>query len=159
MGLIIRSSEIHAAGCYTTTPIRRGTRILEYAGPRIPKDKADELYAGKPHTYLFGLEEGGLVIDGHGMAMFVNHSCDPNCETEEDDQGRVWIVALRDIAPGEELTYDYRLYDGEGDEPCFCRSRHCRGTMYSPSEVRKRERANGGKGATKKAREKKTSRK
>ena len=54
------------------------------------------------------------------MAMFINHSCDPNCETEEKD-GRVWIRAIRNIAPGEEITYDYCLYDGGDDEAvCNC---------------------------------------
>ena len=118
MGLIIRSSAIHAAGCYTTRPIAAGTRIIEYTGPRIPKSVADELYANQPYTYLFGLGDGETVIDGHGTAAFINHSCDPNCETEEDENARVWISALRDIAPEEELTYDYSLYDGEGQEPC-----------------------------------------
>jgi SET domain-containing protein len=141
MGLIIRSSEIHAAGCYTTEPIRKGTRIVEYTGPRLPKAVADELYEDLPHTYLFGLEDGVNVIDGHGTAAFINHSCDPNCETDEDDQARVWIIATRDIQPGEELTYDYNLYDGEGEAPCFCGSGTCRGTMYSPEEIRKRRRA------------------
>ncbi len=142
MGLIIRSSDIHAAGCYTTTPIPRGTYVLEYTGPRIRKSVADEIYADKPCTYLFGLSEGGLVIDGHGMAAFVNHCCQPNCETEEDEDGRVWIVALRDIAAGEELTYDYCLYDGDGEEPCFCGSPRCRGSMYSKAEMRRRARGN-----------------
>ena len=79
-----------------------------------------------------------MVIDGHGMAMFVNHSCDPNCEIEET-KGRVYIDALRKIAAGEELTYDYSLYDGDDEDPaiCTCGSQNCRGTMYSPEEVKK----------------------
>jgi SET domain-containing protein len=141
MGLIIRSSDIHAAGCYTTAPIAKGTRIVEYTGPRLPKDLADELYAGKAYTYLFGVGDGTTVIDGHGIAMFINHCCDPNCETQEDDDGHVWIYAIRDIAAGEELTYDYCLYDGEGDELCSCGAHNCRGTMYSPEEIRRRKRA------------------
>jgi uncharacterized protein len=149
MGLIIRSSAIHAAGCYTTAPISNGTRIIEYTGPRIPKIVADEMYAEKPCTYLFGLSDKETVIDGHGMAAFINHSCDPNCESEEDEQGRVWISAIRDIASGEELTYDYCLYDGDGDEPCACGTRHCRGTMYSREEVRKRGHAQAGRSGRK----------
>jgi hypothetical protein len=63
--------------------------------------------------------------------MFINHSCDPNCETSEVG-GRVWIEAIRDIASGEEITYDYCLYDGGGEEaPCNCGTAHCRGTMYA----------------------------
>jgi hypothetical protein len=140
MGLVIRSSAIHAAGCYTTTPIRKGARVVEYTGARIPKDDADVKYEHSPTTYLFGVGDGSLVIDGHGTAMFINHSCEPNCETEEID-GRVWIMAIRGIKPGEELTYDYFLYDGDDDEArCNCGSAHCRKSMYSPEEIRRRAR-------------------
>ncbi|MGA8109736.1 MAG: SET domain-containing protein-lysine N-methyltransferase [Acidobacteriaceae bacterium] len=140
MALIIRSSAIHAAGCYTMDPIRKGSRVVEYTGPRIPKEIADEKYENSPTTYLFGIGDGSLVIDGHGTAMFINHSCDPNCETEEAD-GRVWIMAIRNIKAGEELTYDYFLYDGDDDEArCNCGSPQCRGSMYSPEEIRRRAR-------------------
>jgi hypothetical protein len=75
------------------------------------------------------------------MAMFINHSCDANCETSEEN-GRVWIKAIRTIAAGEEITYDYCLYDGGGDEAiCNCGAKTCRGTMYSPSEIRRRKAA------------------
>ena len=141
MALIIRSSAIHAAGCYTTSRIRKGTQVVEYTGPRIPKEEADVKYANSPTTYLFGVGDGSTVIDGHGTAMFINHSCNPNCETEEID-GRVWIMAIRNIAAGEELTYDYYLYDGDDDEAaCNCGAVQCRRTMYAPEEIRKRARA------------------
>ena len=81
--LLIRSSSIHAAGCYTLDPIPRGRRVLEYDGARISKELADERYADRPVTYLFGFGDKGDVIDGFGTAMFLNHSCDPNCRTEE----------------------------------------------------------------------------
>ncbi len=140
MGLIIRSSAIHAAGCYTTTPIRKGARVAEYTGHRLSKAEADTRYDETPITYLFGLGDGTVVIDGHCMAMFINHSCDPNCETHEEN-GRVWIKAIRTIAAGEEITYDYCLYDGDDDEAlCNCGTRKCRGTMYSQSESRRRKR-------------------
>ncbi len=112
---------------------------MEYTGPLIDKDKADLLYADRPITYLFGIGDGTQVIDGHGTAMFINHSCDANCETEEID-GHVWIMAIRDIAAGEELCYDYCLYDGDEEEaPCNCGARNCRGTMFSPEEIRRRK--------------------
>jgi len=140
MGIIIRSSTIHAAGCYATTSIRKGSRVAEYTGPRLNKDEADTRYDEAPITYLFGLGDGTVVIDGHCMAMFINHSCDPNCETHEE-KGRVWIKAIRKIEPGEEITYDYCLYDGDGDvAACNCGAKKCRGTMYSREEVRRRAR-------------------
>jgi uncharacterized protein len=141
MALIIRSSAIHAAGCYTTTVIRKGELVTEYTGYPMSKAEADEAFAGTSVTYLFGLGDGSMVIDGHSMAMFINHSCRPNCETEEID-GHVWIRAIRNIAAGEEITYDYCLYDGGEDEAlCNCGAEKCRGTMYSRAEIKSRRAA------------------
>jgi SET domain-containing protein len=141
MGLMIRSSAIHAAGCYTTSRIPKGVKVVEYTGPRISKDEADERFKDSKITYLFGIGDGSKVISGHGMAMYINHSCDPNCETDELN-GRVWIISLRNIAAGEELTYDYNLYDGDDDEArCYCGAATCRQTMYSPEEIARRKRA------------------
>ena len=114
---------------------------MEYTGPLITKAEADAKYENSPTTYLFGVGDGSMVIDGHCTAMFINHSCDPNCETEEI-KGRVWILAIRDIRPGEELTYDYNLYDGDEDEAlCNCGSKNCRKTMYALEEMKRRARA------------------
>jgi SET domain-containing protein len=141
MGLIIRSSSIHAAGCYTTSPIGKGVKVVEYTGPRISKRQADARFKDSKITYLFGIGDGSTVINGFGMAMYINHSCDPNCETEELD-GQVWVMSLRAIEPGEELTYDYNLYDGDEDEArCYCGASTCRKTMYSPEEIARRKRA------------------
>ena len=140
MALIIRSSAIHAAGCYTTAAIRKGARVAEYTGHKLTKAEADTAYESSPITYLFGLGSGEIVIDGHCTAMFINHSCDANCETSEI-RGRVYIKSIRPIAAGEEITYDYCLYDG-GDDPatCNCGAKKCRGTMYSEEEVKRRAR-------------------
>ncbi|HEX6504467.1 MAG TPA: SET domain-containing protein-lysine N-methyltransferase [Terriglobales bacterium] len=140
MGLTLAFSKIHSTGCYTNMPIPKGTFVIEYTGPRLTVAEADELYAEQEETYLFGLEDGKQVIDGYGIAAFINHSCDPNCQTTEDEHGRVWIFALRDIAAGEELTYDYGLYDGDEDDPstCVCGAKTCRGTLYSEEEIERR---------------------
>jgi uncharacterized protein len=140
--LVIRRSRIDSEGCHTTAPIKKGTFIVEYAGPRITIKQADALYDDHPQTYLFGLTDGRHVIDGEGVAAFINHSCDPNCEADEI-KGRVWIVACRDIDAGEELTYDYNLYDGDLDDPspCSCGAKNCRGSMYSEAELARRAKA------------------
>lgn len=130
MALVVRPSRIHAVGVYTNAPIRKGTRIVEYAGERITPQEADRRYEGASRTYLYGLEDGKTVIDGHGLGAYLNHSCDPNCEVDEV-KGRVWLYAIRDIAAGEELVWDYNLYDDEDPAPCHCGSPKCRGTMYS----------------------------
>jgi uncharacterized protein len=140
MGVIIRSSSLHGAGVYTTSFVAEGTRILEYTGPRLRAKQTDGMYAESEVTYLFGMDDGKTVIDGFGMAAFVNHSCHPNCETDEIDK-RIWIIALKDIAAGEELTYDYNIYDAEPGEkcPCHCGAADCRKTMYSEEEVKRQE--------------------
>ena len=139
MGLIIRSSAIHAAGCYTTTAIRKGDRVAEYTGRRLSKAEADARYEDSPITYLFGLGDGAIVIDGHCTAMFINHSCNANCETSEVDD-RIWITAIKNISPGDEITYDYCLYDGGDDEAiCNCGAKTCRISMYSKEEIKRRK--------------------
>jgi len=142
MALVVRPSRIHSVGVFTNSPIRKGTRLLEYQGPRISPEEADRLYDGADRTYLYGLGDGRVIIDGEGLAAYLNHSCDPNCEIDEID-GRAWIFALRDISAGEELSWDYNLYDDEDPAPCHCGSPACRGTMYSREWLAKvRRRAN-----------------
>jgi SET domain-containing protein len=136
MTLILRQSRIHSYGCYTTRPIRKGRLIVEYVGEYLTYEQADDLYDDFENTYLFGLDGGKRIIDGYGVAAFVNHSCKPNCETDQI-RGKMWIIALRDIAAGEELTYDYNLYDGEDDAPCLCGAARCRGSLYSATHLRK----------------------
>jgi SET domain-containing protein len=152
MALVVRPSRIHAAGVFTNTPVRKGTRLIEYSGPRITPEEADRLYTDAPRTYLYGLDDGKTVIDGHGIAAYLNHSCDPNCEVDEI-KNRAYIFALRDIKAGEELLWDYNLYDDDDPAPCHCGSPKCRGTMYSREWMAKLRR----KAARKKAKSKKQS--
>lgn len=126
--------------------IPRGTRIVEYKGERISHEEADRrysrLHANSPHTMLFTVNDE-IVIDAtrHGnSARWINHSCAPNCEVE-DENDRIFIEARRDIRPGEELSYDYNLQLGEPHtksakraHACFCGSRRCRGTMLGEKE-------------------------
>jgi SET domain-containing protein len=147
-GLVVRSSSIHAAGCYTTRPIKQGVRICEYDGPRLSKAAADARYEDRHVTYLFACG-GNQVIDGFGTPMFFNHSCDPNCETEQDEHGRIYISTMRDIAAGEELTYEYNLHDSDEDsQDCYCGAPICRGTMFSDMELKRRARIAKKKAAT-----------
>ena len=134
--ITIRASDIHGRGVYATRLIKKGTRIIEYTGKRIPDHERPE-DDDTSHTFYFGLDNG-LVIDprvGGNAARWINHSCEPNCEAIEK-RSRVFIYAMRDIYPGEELLYDYAL---EIDEPiterakkqyrCLCGNSNCRGTM------------------------------
>jgi SET domain-containing protein len=150
MPLFVRPSRIHAVGVYTSTPVRKGERILEYSGPRISAEEADRRYENSPRTYLYGLDDGKTIIDGEGMAAYLNHSCEPNCEVDEI-KGHVWILAMRDIVVGEELLWDYNLYDDDDPAPCYCGAVTCRGTMYSEEWLAKVRRRAARKKQAKKA--------
>jgi SET domain-containing protein len=147
-GLIVRSSSIHAAGCYTMRPIKKGVRVCEYDGPRLTKAVADSRYEDRFVTYLFACGRN-TVIDGFGTAMFINHCCDPNCETEQDENGRVFVSTIRDVAAGEELTYEYNLHGSDEDtQDCYCGVPACRTTMFSDYELKRRARIEKKKAAT-----------
>ena len=134
----VRNSGVHGRGFYATRLISKGTRIIEYAGQRVSwEDAPDE--ENNPHTFNFGLESGQVINPeiGGNDARWINHCCNPNCEAIEED-GRIFIYAMRDIEAGEELFYDYAM---EIDEPiteeskrkfaCHCGSSNCRGTMLA----------------------------
>lgn len=145
----LRTSAIHGRGVFARRSIPKGTRILEYVGERISTEEADERYDDdameRAHTFLFTVDERTVIDaarDGN-EARFINHSCEPNCETVNED-GRIFIEALRAIAPGEELTYDYNLERGELTPgwreryACSCGTPSCRGTLIAPPPRRRR---------------------
>ncbi len=150
-----RSSKIHGNGVFATAPIKKGEDIVEYKGKMITHAEADALYFGdidSGHTFLFTLNEDWILDANRGgnVARWINHSCDPNAiafvhghESEDLKKDRVIIEALRDIKPGEEITYDYGF---EFDIPyteelkqiwaCRCGSPKCIGTMLKPKPVK-----------------------
>jgi SET domain-containing protein len=147
LGIEVRSSPIQGRGCFTTRAIKKGTWLLEYTGRRLRREEANRIYHKLPTTYLFLLSDGQTVIDGIGMASLVNHSCEPNCQPTEQD-GRIYLLARRNIAAGEELTFDYNLCNSnENQMLCHCNSRKCRGTMYSKAEIARRKKLAKGRGA------------
>ena len=142
----VRRSRVHGLGVFATRRIRRGTRIVEYLGERISHREADRRYARKKaddnHTFLFIVDRGVVIdagLDGND-ARFINHGCDPNCESVTD-QRRVYVEAIRTIQPGEELKYDYSIGRDQDDPPnvdeiyaCRCGVESCRGTMLWPAK-------------------------
>lgn len=140
----VRDSPVHGKGVFARRAIAAGTRLLEYRGQRISWKEALRRHPHDPqqpnHTFYFSLEQGGVIdanVDGNS-ARWINHSCAPNCEAREVD-GRVFIHALRDLEPGEELFYDYHLSLDERYTPrvkreyaCRCGAAACRGTMLAP---------------------------
>jgi uncharacterized protein len=141
----VRSSGLHGLGVFAARHIRKGTRIIEYLGERVSHAEADRRYeqkdAADAHTFLF-IVDARTVIDAGvagNDARFVNHGCDPNCESVIENR-RVYIEAVRAIEPGEELTYDYQIQREPDDPPdvdtvfaCRCGSDRCRGSMLWPA--------------------------
>ena len=148
-----RKSRIHGNGVFAVQALKKGERVIEYKGRRrthaeVDADEAGDVETG--HTFLFTLSDD-YVIDANyegNDARWINHSCDPNCEAviaedESDDRRKdqVFIEAIRDIKPGEELTYNYGI---TLDEPhtkklkklwaCKCGAKNCTGTMLQPKK-------------------------
>ena len=139
--LALRRSGIHGKGVFAREFIPAGTRLIEYMGERITQKEGDRRYpwddSAPPRTLLFKVDDDLLVDGGVGgnLSRWINHSCDPNCASVIEDR-RIYIDSLRDIPPGEELTYDYHLIT-EGRHtpavkrrfPCRCGASNCRGTL------------------------------
>ncbi len=143
----IRKSGIHGKGVFALQPIAAGEMVIEYKGETISWPEALRRHPHDPsdpnHTFYFSLDDGSHVIDGKvqgNSARWINHACEPNCEADEID-GRVFIKALRDLQPGEELFYDYGLVIDERytaklkkEYECRCGSSGCRRTMLAPKK-------------------------
>jgi SET domain-containing protein len=153
--IVLRRSGIHGRGVYARLPLHEDETVCEYKGERIGEAEVARRYPedmhGLNHTFVFGVEDE-VNIDGGSkgnIARWINHSCDPNCDTFEEDK-RIFVRAIRDIRPGEELTYDYAIEAGEpltrevkSRWPCWCGAKKCRGTVLvsTPSKKKKRKTA------------------
>jgi len=129
----VGTSRIHRLGLFAVTAIKADTRILPYLGEKIPKDESARR-AAHGNAYIFAFNDR-YDIDGQTLkntARYPNHSCEPNCYTLSTLR-TIWIVALRDITPGEELTYNYG-YGAEDYElyPCHCGAKNCCGYILDP---------------------------
>jgi SET domain-containing protein len=147
----VRESPLHGMGVFAARHIPAGTRISDYKGKRITPEQADAMFPVNPndpyHTFFFSLSGGKIIDGGQGGndARWINHSCEPNCETQENSAGtRVFVVALRDIVAGEELFYDYSLVIDDRitktlkqNYRCLCGAASCRGTMLALPEKKK----------------------
>jgi len=140
----VRHSPIHGHGVFALRRIRKGTRVIEYLGDRVTHKVADARYEDKDprdnHTFLFTVDSKTVIDAGVGgnEARYINHGCDPNCESTTL-KSRIFIEAIRTIQPGEELAYDYQIQRDADDDPdvdevyaCRCGAKDCRGSMLEP---------------------------
>jgi SET domain-containing protein len=140
----VRHSPVHGYGVFALRKIRKGTQIIEYLGDRVSHDEAERRYDDKAaddnHTFLFTVDAKTVIDAGVGGndARYINHGCDPNCESASLGK-RIFIEAIRTIQPGEELAYDYQIERDADDAPdvdrifaCRCGAAACRGSMLVP---------------------------
>ena len=133
-----RSSEIHGTGVYAIKDIPAGKKIIEYLGERIDKEESERRAnaqmehaekTGDAADYIFTLNKK-WDLDGNmpwNTARLLNHSCAPNCEAWIEDK-QIFLYSLREIAKGEELTFDYGFdIENYEDHPCLCGSDDCVG--------------------------------
>lgn len=149
---VVRKSKIAGKGAFATRDIEKGERLIEYLGERITHALADARYddhaSSDHHTFLFSVNRSVVIdayVDGND-ARFINHSCDPNCESEIE-RGRVFIDAIKPIRKGQELNYDY-AYVRDGSESveeettlygCRCGEKKCRGSILEPMSKAKKK--------------------
>ncbi|MDM0105999.1 SET domain-containing protein-lysine N-methyltransferase [Variovorax sp. J22R24] len=158
-----RRSGVHGNGVFAVQDIAEGETLIEYKGEVITWKEALRRHPHDPtqpnHTFYFHIDDG-RVIDGGvngNAARWINHSCEPSCEADEQD-GRVFIKALRNIAAGEELSYDYGLIIDEpytkklkAEFPCWCGSETCRGTLLAPKDDKEKKSGKKGRKSGKKS--------
>ena len=144
-----RRSGVHGKGVFALANLCEGETILEYVGEVISWKEALRRHPHDPsnpnHTFYFHIDDKH-VIDGKAggnSSRWINHACKPNCEADEEG-GRVFIKALRNIKAGEELFYDYGLIiDARhtkkllAEYPCWCGAKKCRGTLLAPKDKNK----------------------
>lgn len=144
----VRDSKVHGKGVFAIRPLRAGDTVLEYKGEIISWKEALRRHPHDPsqpnHTFYFHLDDGHVIDGKHqgNSAKWINHSCAPNLEAEQDGN-RVFLKALRDIAVEEELFFDYGLIIDarqtaklKKEYACWCGAKACRGTMLAPKGKR-----------------------
>ncbi len=124
----VGKSRIAGQGLFAAQDIKQDARIIPYIGEKISKGESTRRLV-QGNVYIFTLNES-FDIDGKTLknkARYINHSCDPNCEVELTSR-TIWLVALRDITAGEDLTYNYG-YEVKDymEHPCTCRAKNCCG--------------------------------
>ena len=127
-----KKSGINNLGLFAKTDIKKGEKVIEYKGRKFTHTQVEEIdrFDNSKAIYLFTLNER-YVLDGDtktNTAKYINHSCDPNCEVDIIN-GKIWIIAIKDIKKGDELSYDYGFgYDSDFRQfPCKCGSKNCCG--------------------------------
>ncbi len=125
--LSVTKSPLHGLGCFATVRFLKGNRIAEYAGEKISRKEAMRRMK-RPNGKRISELETEWYIDGSvdgNQTQYINHSCDPNADAFVIG-GSLFIFALREIAPGDEITVDYLNSFEQDQSVCQCRTASCR---------------------------------
>ena len=147
----IKNSKLHGKGLFASCNIKAETNIVEYVGEKITKAQSDKIAETQLKKSQKNREEGQVYIftlddkyDINGNVNFnkaklMNHSCDPNCDTDIID-GKIWIRSYKNIKKGDELTYDYGFTfdtDDFRDHVCKCGTKKCVGFIVTETDWKK----------------------
>ena len=130
-GIRVVRSPIHGYGVVALRDFAEGEAIAEVDGVAWREgENVDDRYSLRI--------EDGVYFDMVDQTRFINHSCDPNTwvEVGVTDDGQAWatVIALRPIAAGEELSYDY-AFPANLAEPCRCGADNCRGLIIDEDDL------------------------
>jgi hypothetical protein len=161
-----RLSGVHGKGVFAVQDLAEGETLIEYVGEVVSWKEALRRHPHDPkdpnHTFYFHIDEDHVIDAKYGgnSSRWINHSCAPNCEADEQD-GRVFIKALRNIQAGEELFYDYGLIIDakytkklKAEYQCWCGAPNCRGTLLAPKDEKPEKKGKKVRAANKKQLEK-----
>lgn len=124
MKVEVRESTQHGRGVFARVLLKRGEVILQFKGPQLTRTQLT------PEMYHLQIGEDAYLGPSGEADDYVNHSCEPNAGFDHN----LKLVALRDIAVGEEITWDYSTAIDEEDFtgfPCGCGAARCRGLVRS----------------------------
>lgn len=138
MKCYVKSSPQHGKGVFARSKITAGERVMVFSGRWLHRTEVDF------DDYHLQVGEDMYIGPSGGADDYVNHSCEPNCGF----QNGLDLVAIRDIAQDEELTWDYSTAideEGFGGFPCSCGATTCRRQVVSfrdlPATVQERLRS------------------
>lgn len=120
--IYVTRSKIHGSGIFTSVNLSKGTTILQITGEVITGNECERREEEENNVYIFWNGDDCYIDTAStDKIKYINHRCEFNCDVTEGDDGNLYLIAARDILPGEELTIDYgydEIYD-------YCTCNNC----------------------------------
>src|ERR1041384_5629010 len=129
-GIAVGRSKIDGRGCFAAVKFRKWQKIAELVGERVSRVEAARRMRGRERLHICAIDSYWGIDGSRGGndSQFINHSCQPNCFVKIV-HGHIIFFALRDIAPGEEITMYYVNSYHPDTKRCRCGATGCRGTI------------------------------